>query len=283
VRSAILATLALAGALAGLAPAPASAGGLALPMIAKLEPVDIAVPATAAQPETVCLAPGGPVEPTLLLAQRAIERSWGPSDDSLYVELDIPDWRSEGGAMALSGILPGSGQLYVGEKTRALVFAVAEIVGWTARALYIGRGDELRAESVTYAGNPADSASTWSFERWTDATDEDPAVMQSLYREDPEVFYDLIATESRFLSGWSGDPQETRSVFSDLRDHSDARYRYSRYASTALWINHLVSAYDALRSARNHNLPLRRNIDVRLKSGWKRGGPHFLAVVEARF
>src|SRR5207247_2336461 len=48
----------------------------------------------------------GTERPELILAQRVIERSWGLSEDSTYVELSIPDWKSEGWAFLLSGAVP---------------------------------------------------------------------------------------------------------------------------------------------------------------------------------
>ena len=42
------------------------------------------------------------------------------------------------------------------------------------------------------------------------------------------------------------------------------RYQRSRYSEAVLWVNHLVAAFDALRAARNHNMPLRRDIELRV-------------------
>src|SRR5258706_14865209 len=38
--------------------------------------------------------------PELQFAQRTIDRTWGPSDDSLYHEVNVADWKSEPGALA---------------------------------------------------------------------------------------------------------------------------------------------------------------------------------------
>jgi len=52
----------------------------------------------------------GASHPELIWAQRTIEREWGPSEDSVYVETDVPGWRSEGLALGLSAAVPGLGQ-----------------------------------------------------------------------------------------------------------------------------------------------------------------------------
>ena len=50
----------------------------------------------------------GAQKPELTLAQRVIEREWGPSEDSVYVVVDVPGWREEAYAMGLSAAAPGS-------------------------------------------------------------------------------------------------------------------------------------------------------------------------------
>jgi hypothetical protein len=51
----------------------------------------------------------------------------------------------------------------------------------------------------------------------------------------------------------------------------------------ALWLNHVVSAFDALRAAHIHNLPLRRNIELQLGGRLRRGEPQFRATLVRRF
>jgi hypothetical protein len=226
---------------------------------------------------------GGGSVPTLVVAQRVIDRSWGPSEDSVYVEMEIPGWRSEAAALGLSAAVPGLGQAYAGESRRGLWFVLAEAAGWTANLLYRHRGHQLRDQASTYAGAPSDSQSTWSFARWAHASEGDPSELEALYNVDREVFYDLIASDPRYLAGWSGNPAETREYFSGLRRAAEARLRYARYAAVELWLNHVAAAVDALRLARIHNLPLRPNLSLNLKSGWGGGGPTLQAAVERRF
>jgi len=224
----------------------------------------------------------GAQKPELTLAQRVIEREWGPSEDSVYVVVDVPGWREEAYAMGLSAAAPGLGQAYAGE-WRGLWFAVAEAAGWTARTIFRRRGDELRDEAASYAGPPAQPTSKWSFARWSEATHADPADLEALYAADRESFYDLIGTDPRYLAGWAGDPPETRGAFSELRLHSNARFRYARYTGEGLWMNHVAAAFDALRAARLQNLHLQRNLDLKVRSGWRDGRPTLSAALERRF
>lgn len=219
--------------------------------------------------------------PRLVLAQRTITREWGPSDDSTYVVISVPEWRSEGFAAAGSALVPGSGQLYTGETGGALLFALAEAAGWTARLLWMRRSDELLDESAAFAGDPADTASAWSFGRWESSTAGDASEMRRLYVADREAFYHRIGSDPAYAAGWEGgDP--TRLAYRSTYDRSQHFERRARHAGEALWLNHLVAAVDALRAARLHNLTLAPRTSLQLRSGW-RHGPSLRAAVERRF
>jgi hypothetical protein len=280
--------LAVAALLAGAgAVARAGASELALPLLERCR--DAACPAARSVADEADRgflrddpAPRGEANPTLILAQRAIERSWGASDDSVYVVHEIPDWRSEGFAIALSSAVPGLGQAYAGEARRGLMFAAAEAAGWIVRQIHAKRGDDLRDQAALFAGTPTDSASAWSFARFAGTTDEESEI-EALYTVDPDAFYDRIATDPRYASGWGVDHDQQRRSLIDLREISDHRLRMAHYAEVGLWLNHLVAAVDALRSARQHNLPLIPKLGIRVKSGWRSGGPAVTALIERRF
>ncbi len=224
----------------------------------------------------------GHEKPELILAQRVIDREWGPSEDSVYVEKEVTNWRSEPGAMLMSAVLPGAGQVYANAPRRALLFALAEAVGWTARIFLRRSGDQVREDAAAYAGSPADSVSAWSFARWVSETDMDPAQLQSLYAADPEAFYDLIATDPRLIAGWD-EGEAGRARFEDLRATSDRRLHGARFSESVLWVNHVLAAVDALRAARSHNLELSPSLGLDVRGGWNRGRPELVAAIVRRF
>ena len=224
----------------------------------------------------------GHEQPELLLAQRVIEREWGLSDDSIYVERDVAQWRSEPGAMLMSAVLPGAGQAYANAPGRGMWFALAEAIGWTARILLRRSGDQVREEAAAFAGSPVDSVSAWSFARWAAATDMDPQELQSLYAADPEAFYDMIASDPRLFSGW-GDGEAGRARFEELRATSDRRLHGARFSESVLWVNHVIAAVDALRAARVHNLKLSPSLGLDVRGGWHRGRPELSAAIVRRF
>lgn len=215
-----------------------------------------------------------------MLAQRTIDREWGLSDDSMYVEVDVPGLKSEALATSLSAILPGAGQLYVGEKSGWL-FAALEAAGWGGWWWQRREADRLNRDAEGVAGVPDDPASGWSFQRWADATEGDPAALAALYSADREAFYNAIASDPAYGAGWSN--PDAQVEFSALRARADTRRESARLYATALWLNHIVAAVDALRATRFHNLPLRENLRVRVGSRGTYARPGVTMAVEVKF
>jgi hypothetical protein len=224
----------------------------------------------------------GPGRPQFFLAQRAIDRSWGLSDDSSYVEVNVPEWRSEGLAAGFSVVLPGAGQLYLGESS-GLWFALAEAVGWTANRIYLHKAQTERDRSARFAGDPTDTTSAWSFERFSAATGLDATELEAIWAQDRQAFYEMIVRDPTYLAGWKGQSEVTRSEFFDIRGASRGYYNRAAGVGYALWLNHLIAGLDALRAARLHNLVLQENLELKLRSSWQGGRPAVMAVLVRRF
>lgn len=225
-------------------------------------------------------AHGAAAVPELWLAQRSIEREWTSPDDSAAIATRVPGQKSEMAAALLSAVLPGSGELYVGEKS-GLAFLAAEIAGLVSLVLLRRDADDMRDDARLVAGAPTDTASAWSFERWAAATGDDPAELEAVYAADPDAFWDRLARDPALAAGWESGTQA--SDYSSLWSRAHLRQRRSNQVGTMLWINHLVSAADALRAARLHNLPLGRHFELRARGGIKRGSPTFVVALTGRF
>jgi len=215
--------------------------------------------------------------PELVLAQRVIDREWGPSDDSVYVEVDVAQWKSGFLAASLSAALPGAGQSYVGQRG-GWMFTAAEAAGWGGWWWFRHEGRRLRRDAAGLVGAPDVAASGWSFERWSAATDGDATEITSLYAADRDAFYDTIVLDPRYLAGWGSD--EVRARVGALRSRSDLRLGRSRTFVAALWINHVVAAMGALRAARIHNVPLSPALGLRVNAGMRSGEPAFSMALE---
>lgn len=247
-------------------------------------PASIAAP-TALEPSELAIAKlhGAADVPELWLAQRAIEREWGLSEDSTYRTLEVKGWKSDGLALALSGIVPGAGHLYVGEGS-GWAYLLGEALGWVGRAVTLRRGDDLKDQAISYVGDPNDPAAPWSFERYSTSTGDDPEQLKTLWTQDRDAFYELLASDSRYREGFAGpDVSVAYQTYHDAHEQSQRRYRQARYVEIALWANHVISAFDALRAARLHNLPLQRNLDLQLGGRVGRNGSRLRAALVRRF
>jgi len=221
--------------------------------------------------------------PELWLAQRTIDRDWGPSDDSTYKTIDVPGYKSEGWAMMMSAAVPGTGQLYVGEGSGWL-FLLAEAAAWTGHYIVHDRAQKLSGDAAKYVGDPTDSSSTWSFARYAAATGTEATQMETLWNHDRDAFYQALATDTQFKDGFKGpDPVATYSQYQGIRQDSQDDFQKVHYVDVALLLNHVVAAVDALRAARAHNMPLQRNIDLKLGGGLSHGQPAFHATLTRRF
>src|SRR5690348_16666361 len=135
-------------------------------------------------------------------AARRPGRGGGPSDDSTYVTVNVPDWRSEGWAMALSAAAPGAGQLYVGAES-GWWYLVGEAGGWAGRWLYRREANRYRGQAAALLGDPYDSTSAWSFQRFQARGGGDVSWLQTLWADDREGFYNAIQTGG-YTAGFSG-------------------------------------------------------------------------------
>jgi len=100
-------------ACAGAARAASMISPLALPLMTRTE----AAPAIASDPA-----------PRLMLAQRSIQREWMTRADSLVDPNYLRGGKSEPAALGMSLLVPGAGQLYVGERS-GLLYLAAEVAG----------------------------------------------------------------------------------------------------------------------------------------------------------
>lgn len=258
---------------------------ISIPVVIGL-PLVFALPAHAF--ETVSkLAPsvlqGSADVPRLWLAQRSIDREWGLSEDSTYRTLDVAGWKSEGMTLLMSGALPGAGHLYLGEGSGWL-FLAGEALGWVGRTITRRQAHNLGEEAAAFVGDPTDSTSAWSFARYGDAGGGDATQLEALWQLDRDAYYIALANDPRYRAGFGGNnPLATYDSYRGLHESSQDRFRSADYFEAALWIHHAYAAFDGLRAARLHNLPLRRTLELQLAGNVRRGRPVLRAAVVRRF
>jgi hypothetical protein len=133
-------------------------------------------------------------------------------------------------------------------------------------------------------GNPYDTTSGWSFERWVQSTGGNAASLEELWAHDREAFYQALRTDPRYAGGFNGQqPDEMYRAYRDLRNSRDSQLRRAHLAEGLLWVNHVAAAIDAVRAARLHNLPLRNEYQLQLGQRMREGQREYHATLVRRF
>ncbi len=251
---------------------------LALALLPAAARAEVEVASRLALPVVACAGDAGG-----LLAQRVIDREWGPSEDSTYRVVSVPGWQSEGLALILSGAVPGAGQIHDGESSGWL-YVLAEAAGWTGYWFAHRKAEHELASAERFIGNPHDSTAGFSFARYEHATGNDTGDLAALWLVDRGAFYRTLQRDPVYLDGFAGrSPADAYSTFNDLLDSRDNSLHRLKLLATVLWVNHLIAAGDALRAARVHNAPLREEYHLELGERLQRGNPTLRAAIVRRF
>src|SRR5688500_16415926 len=252
----VLQRLALvACALLGCGAGAVCCGAEALPAVpvtalAKAEPATTGVvmepPCRLATPSLDYVAPlfVGEAEPELRLAQRAIRRDLGAPamPEEGYALVDVPGWKSVGGAAALSFALPGTGQLYAGSK-RGYLYLGVEAVALLSYATFQAKSEDKRDEYHAFVGDPNQADSRFSFDRLgNDVSAEEIARLRTIYERDQAEFYQAVTLQAQYAGGWEN-PDE-RFDAQTIAEDADTQRSRSRFGLYTLIANHLVSAVD---------------------------------------
>jgi len=210
-------------------------------------------------------------EPVLVLAQKAIEEPRESSEKEEPSQTQIE--KSPAKAFVFSFLAPGSGELYVGAK-RGYIFLGVEAVAWASSYFLRESGNKKEDEFERFADQH------WIFpEIGTDCngsvyTAERDTMMREFYEHNKQHFYEDIGKQPFNLCGW--DFSESLDSYLGMRDKSNWLLKNSNYAMMAALVNHVVSALDALRLARNYNANLGHGMKLNLKF---KTSPHSAGVI----
>ncbi len=171
--------------------------------------------------------------------------------------LSSSDLKRPGLALLLSATIPGMGQLYVGTHLRAGIYLGVEAAGWFGWNRLRGQGKDLEEEYKELADQ------FWDYARWKESScfaeggthniDETP---QGNAVENDE-YYENIGKYEQFNCGWESAVQGSRTAdrnhYLDLRDDSNTKFRRASNFGTIVMLNHVLSAIDAVWSAKRTN------------------------------
>ena len=193
--------------------------------------------------------------------------------------------KSPGKALFLSALLPGAGEYYAGNRKRAAIFLGLEALGWALWSKWDGKGndiiDEFRATAREH-WEPKDYLN-WRLSSRSRFSSLTHALPCSLYvvtegidglancpESEQQQYYELIGKYDQFVSGWSDltdasgslvQPSVVDSVehfnsaqrlkYEGRRNESNKFLERASTVSGLILVNHVLSAIDALRVARD--------------------------------
>lgn len=160
--------------------------------------------------------------------------------------------KSAGLAVLYSMLLPGMGELYVGEYGTGKYFTIAEgalwitlgSVHWYANWLQ----NDARNYAVQHAGINQEGRSDQYFidvGNFTNTYTYNQAVLRN------RDYFKVYDPTSSYAWQWDGDA--SREQYRQIRVSSDEMFNNTRFIAAAIAINHLVSAINAGRLALSHN------------------------------
>jgi hypothetical protein len=169
--------------------------------------------------------------------------------------------KSAGMAVLLSLVLPGSGEWYMGKTGQTKVFMGIEALLWGglfANKWYVGQlEDDYKTYAVQYAEvNRAGK----DYYYWVNIGKfnniEDFNTQRARDRWFSEMYEDLEKYH------WNWKSKSYRLTYDGKRLHAEDVKNMDVYFYSAIVLNHLVSAVNALRLARKHNKTLSWRMDV---------------------
>ncbi len=214
-------------------------------------------------------------------------------------------------AAALSLVLPGLGEYYVGDQIwRGMIFTAIDAGLWFGHFTYLARGDDSATAFRAFADenwDPARYADTlnWlldksdinkrivdptDFSQINDAEDTLSVFVQGfpishrLPAKGSQQYYELISKYLQFTHGWvdhqSGGPSSLYLRHADMRANMNYQYETADYFLFGLILNRVLSAIDAVLLTKSHNSPLRLQGDLRMIEGPQ--GKEFIPTAKLR-
>jgi hypothetical protein len=204
-------------------------------------------------------------------------------------------------AGVMSLLIPGSGEIYVGEYLKAGIFLAIEAAVVTTAIVYDGKGDDKTTEFQNYADDYTNPDHNWSvvkYAEWLITYEQgDPNMILSNDPNRPpweqvdwdllnasekgshklpphgdQQYYELIGKYHQYSSGWNdftgGGNKDQISpnliYYSGMRGEANDFYSVASTAVIGIYVNHFLSALDAVWSAAQFNNDLA--VKVRLEN-----------------
>ncbi|MFQ6093631.1 MAG: hypothetical protein ACE5OR_13335 [bacterium] len=201
------------------------------------------------------------------------------------LQSEAPSAKSPGKAFFLSLLVPGLGELYAGSSQKGKIFLAAEAAVWSGFAAFEQYSAWKRRDYEVFAAAHAGVK--------LDGKDDDFFKNVGIYqnvrsynadrlhaRDMDEVYWD------EDLYFWEWDSPESQALFSQLRNSSRKAHRRALNMVGVGVLNRLISAIDAVRSARAFNRKGQGDqtgLSLDFEIGGSLRNPKAMVVVEKSF
>jgi hypothetical protein len=216
-------------------------------------------------------------------------------EKSPVIQLQIEQKKSPLLAGLLSVTVPGAGEFYTGDYWKTALFLALEVAVITTAIAYNNKGDDKTDEFQSYADDYTNPDHNWSVVRYAEwiianrLEGTDPGIIKpgteslppwervnwtvlnqyengthKLPPHGDQQYYELIGKYPQFTPGWN-DFQPGQDIkdyppnfryYSGLRGKANDYYNVSDKAVIGIYINHFLSALDAVWSAVQFNKDL---------------------------
>lgn len=185
------------------------------------------------------------------VADRALP-SWAGNAPQAPVDMfdqtSPPERKNVGLAALYSFLLPGMGELYVGDYGMGKYFTIAEGTMWVTLLGFDRYAHWLQDDARQYAVQHSGATIAGKDDQYF----SDIADFSSIYTYNEEVLKDrdphlLYDPGSSYY--WKWDSDRNRAAYRELRVASDERFNDTRFVAAVIGVNHLISAINAARLA----------------------------------
>ncbi len=150
----------------------------------------------------------------------------------------------------LSLMLPGAGEYYLGNKSKAAVFLGAEAVIWSGYLAFHTYGGWLEDDYKSYAAEHADANISGKDSKFFDRMQFYES--RDWYNEIEGLRYGEAYPYTDFYY-WQWDSQVSRMKYREIRNNSKSAFRNATFMIGVSVLNRVVSFVDALRLAKKLN------------------------------
>ena len=179
-------------------------------------------------------------------------------------------------ALLISGAIPGAAQIRGGE-LKGYIMLGAELGAWFAyRSLRTG-GQDRKASSERMARSSfsltAYHDSALAVGANPDSVNQNLAELEQLFQDSPSDYYESIGKRDDLSFGWAdfrraasgaGGGSSQQGLYALRRDDGNRLIRHANALLSGILVNHIVSAFDAYRAAKNYQRDLPMGVRMNL-------------------